>query len=103
MVYSMYDRMIVGGAMPVHEELLLEAIDPLKAPHFTTRREIGIYNVGEGEGIVRVGEEDFELAFKGGSLYRQRRPRRFFKQGCQGSQVVFQQHHGAHVLSLPHR
>ena len=64
MVYSMYDRMIVGGAMPVHEELLLEAIDPLKAPHFTTRREIGIYNVGEGEGIVRVGDEDFELAFK---------------------------------------
>ena len=64
MVYSMYDRMIVGGAMPVHEELLLEAIDPLKSPHFTTRREIGIYNVGEGEGIVRVGDEDFELAFK---------------------------------------
>ena len=31
MVYSMYDRMIVGGAMPVGETLLLEAIDPLKA------------------------------------------------------------------------
>ena len=33
MVYSMYDRMIVGGAMPVNEALLLEAIDPLKADH----------------------------------------------------------------------
>lgn len=32
MVYSMYDRMIVGGAMPVAETLRLEAIDPLKAP-----------------------------------------------------------------------
>ena len=46
MVYSMYDRMVVGGAMPVGEQLTLEAIDPLKAPHFTTRREVGIYNVG---------------------------------------------------------
>ena len=64
MVYSMYDRMIVGGAMPSGEELKLEAIDPLKAPHFTTRREIGIYNVGEGEGTVRVGKETFELGFK---------------------------------------
>ena len=49
MVYSMYDRMIVGGAMPVTEQLTLEAIDPLKSTYFTTRREIGIFNVG-GEG-----------------------------------------------------
>ena len=42
MVYSMYDRMIVGGARPVGEVLKLEAIDPLKAPYFLTRREMGI-------------------------------------------------------------
>ena len=64
MVYSMYDRMIVGGAMPVIEELKLEAIDPLKAPFFTTRREVGIFNVGQGMAIVRVGDEVFELAYK---------------------------------------
>lgn len=64
MVYSMYDRMVVGGAMPVSEELKLEAIDPLKAPFFTTRREVGIYNVGEGDAIVKVGDEVFELAYK---------------------------------------
>ena len=63
MVYSMYDRMVVGGAMPVNEALRLEAIDPLKAPYFTTRREVGIYNVG-GEGRVTVGEETFTLGFK---------------------------------------
>jgi 4-deoxy-L-threo-5-hexosulose-uronate ketol-isomerase len=63
MVYSMYDRMIVGGAMPVDEKLKLEAIDPLKSPYFTTRREIGIYNVG-GKGKVIVGDEIFELNFK---------------------------------------
>ena len=63
MVYSMYDRMIVGGAMPQGEQLPLEAIDPLKAPFFTTRREVGIYNVG-GPGVVYVGETAYELGFK---------------------------------------
>jgi len=63
MVYSMYDRMVVGGAMPVAEALTLEAIDPLKAEFFTTRREIGVYNVG-GKGTIRVGEKVFELDFK---------------------------------------
>ncbi|MBR2072225.1 MAG: 5-dehydro-4-deoxy-D-glucuronate isomerase [Alistipes sp.] len=63
MVYSMYDRMVVGGAMPVNEVLRLEAIDPLKAEHFLSRRELGIFNVG-GKGRVKVGEESFELDFK---------------------------------------
>lgn len=63
MVYSMYDRMIVGGAMPVTEQLTLEAIDPLKSTYFTTRREIGIFNVG-GEGYVKVDDETFELGYK---------------------------------------
>ena len=59
----MYDRMVVGGAKPVKEELLLEAIDPLKAPYFLTRREMGIYNVG-GDGLVKVGNDVFELGYK---------------------------------------
>ena len=60
MVYSMYDRMVVGGAMPVKEVLKLEAIDPLKAPYFLTRREMGIFNVG-GSGIVWAGDAIFQL------------------------------------------
>ena len=63
MVYSMYDRMVVGGAMPVTETLPLEVIDPLKAPFFTSRREVGVYNVG-GAGTVRVGGEEYRLQFK---------------------------------------
>ena len=63
MVYSMYDRMVVGGAMPVAETLRLEAIDPLKAPFFLTRREMGIYNVG-GPGVVKAGDSVFELGYK---------------------------------------
>ena len=62
LVYSMYDRMIVGGAMPVGETLLLEAIDPLKAPFFLTRREMGIFNVG-GKGRVLAGDKVYELDF----------------------------------------
>lgn len=63
MVYSMYDRMVVGGAMPVTEALQLEAIDPLKQPVFLMRRELGIFNVG-GKGKVKVGDVTFELDFK---------------------------------------
>lgn len=63
MVYSMYDRMVVGGAMPVGELLHLEAIEPLKQPTFLHSREIGIYNVG-GPGIVRVGDVCFDLDYK---------------------------------------
>ncbi len=63
MVYSMYDRLVVGGAMPVKESLHLEAIDPLKAPVFLHRRELGIYNVG-GKGKVKVGDSVFELDYK---------------------------------------
>ena len=63
MVYSMYDRMIVGGAMPVSESLKLEAIDPIKAPYFLTRRELGIFNVG-GAGVVKVGDKCFDLDYK---------------------------------------
>lgn len=63
MVYSMYDRMVVGGAMPVGETLRLEAIDPLKQPVFLMRRELGIYNVG-GKGSVKVGDDVFELDYK---------------------------------------
>lgn len=63
MVYSMYDRLVVGGAMPVNETLQLEAIDPLKAPFFLTRRELGIFNVG-GPGMVKAGDSCYELNYK---------------------------------------
>ena len=63
MVYSMYDRMIVGGAMPVNESLRLEAIEPLKQPVFLRNRELGIFNVG-GKGKVKVGDTIFALDYK---------------------------------------
>ncbi len=46
MVYSMYDRYIVGGIMPVKKTLKLETVDDLKADYFLQRRELGIITVG---------------------------------------------------------
>lgn len=62
MTYSLYDRMVVGGLMPVSETLPLEAIDPLKAAYFLARREIGIFNVG-GSGRVKVEGEPVDVLF----------------------------------------
>lgn len=63
MVYTMYDRLVVGGAMPVAEQVQLESIYPLKSDYFLSRRELGIYNVG-GAGKVKVDDEVFEIAYK---------------------------------------
>jgi len=63
MVYSMIDRIIAGGAMPVEETLALEAVEIVKADYFLTRREMGIINVG-GPGVVTAGDYRYELDFK---------------------------------------
>ena len=63
LTYSMYDRFIYGGAMPVQKVLELEAIDPLKADYFLERRELGVINIG-GPGVVTVDGQEYELGFK---------------------------------------
>jgi 4-deoxy-L-threo-5-hexosulose-uronate ketol-isomerase len=63
LVYSHYDRLIVGGAVPLDQDLPLETIPPLRAASFLDRRELGIINVG-GDGVVVAGSQQFELAFK---------------------------------------
>ena len=63
MVYSMFDRIIAGGAVPVKEELVLEAPEILRAEWFTQRRELCIINVG-GDGIVKVGDEEYVIPHK---------------------------------------
>lgn len=60
MIYSMYDRYIVGGIMPIGESVKLETIPYLKSENFLDRRELGIINVG-GKGIVNADGEIYEL------------------------------------------
>lgn len=63
LVYTQIDRFIVGGAMPLNGDIALETIDPLKAPYFLERRELGVINVG-GPGRVTVEGETYELGYK---------------------------------------
>ena len=61
LTYSMYDRVIVGGVMPVSESLKLETLTELKSDYFLERREIGIINIG-GVGKISVDGEAFSLS-----------------------------------------
>ncbi|MBQ9891772.1 MAG: 5-dehydro-4-deoxy-D-glucuronate isomerase [Bacteroidales bacterium] len=63
LTYSMYDRFIFGGVMPVKTVVPLETIDPIKAPFFLCRRELGVINVG-GDGIVTVDGKEYLLKFR---------------------------------------
>src|SRR5699024_1556118 len=63
LTYSHYDRLIVGGVLPVKGSLALDSIDPLKADYFLERRELGIINVGNA-GSVSVDGTSYDLDFK---------------------------------------
>ena len=60
LVYSHYDRVIVGGVKPIAKTVLLETDAELRADYFLERRELGIINVG-GDGTVEAGDESFSL------------------------------------------
>lgn len=60
MVYTNYDRIISGAAVPINKKLELETIEPLKADYFLARRELGVVNIG-GSGIVSVDGEEYKL------------------------------------------
>ena len=77
LTYTMYDRLVYGGAMPVNKALDLESFLELKAANFLDRRELGVINVG-GPGVVTVDGEEFALDFKE-ALYV----------GCGKKKVVF--------------
>jgi len=54
-VYTLLDRYIVGGAMPVKKAIKLETFLELKAENFLDRREMGIINVGGSAKITVDG------------------------------------------------
>ncbi len=58
--YSHYDRMIVGGAMPVAEALALGAIKPTGTKAFLDRRELMVVNIGE-QGSIEADGQRFEV------------------------------------------
>lgn len=62
MVYSHYDRLIIGGASPVGETLKLEDPETLKTEYFLERREIGFLHIGGGAAVITVDGETYELS-----------------------------------------
>lgn len=62
-VYTLYDRYMAGGVIPVQEKVFLDTIDPLKSDFFLERREMGIINIG-GKGTVTADGTSYELDYK---------------------------------------
>jgi 4-deoxy-L-threo-5-hexosulose-uronate ketol-isomerase len=60
LTYTHYDRMIVGGAVPLGQPLKLEAIKPAGTKSFLERRELVVVNIG-GEGTVVVSGQPHRL------------------------------------------
>jgi 4-deoxy-L-threo-5-hexosulose-uronate ketol-isomerase len=60
LVYTHYDRMVVGGAVPTGAPLALPCPDNLKADFFLQRRELGVLNTGAA-GTVTVDGTAYEL------------------------------------------
>ncbi len=57
LTYSMYDRYIVGGVMPVDKTVKLGVYDEIKADYFLQRREMGLINVGGSAKVMADGVE----------------------------------------------
>ncbi|MGD1881616.1 MAG: 5-dehydro-4-deoxy-D-glucuronate isomerase [Paracoccaceae bacterium] len=67
LLYTHYDRMIVGGVFPEGGDLVLDKVAPCGTPSILDRREIGILNVGD-TGTVAAAGSSFDLG-RGDVLY----------------------------------
>lgn len=61
LVYSHFDRMIIGGIVP-KTNLKLKPIPVQKTHNFLDRRELGVVNIGK-KGFVNVDGQSFELDY----------------------------------------
>jgi 4-deoxy-L-threo-5-hexosulose-uronate ketol-isomerase len=59
--YSHYDRVIIGGIMPVNKTNILPNYAGLKSTYFLERRELGVINVG-GDGEIKVNDKIYSLS-----------------------------------------
>ncbi|KAG1649672.1 4-deoxy-L-threo-5-hexosulose-uronate ketol-isomerase [Nymphon striatum] len=67
LVYSHYDRLIVGGAVPAGKTLTLDHVAETGTANMLERREMGVLNIGE-EGEVSVGGNRYPIK-RGEILY----------------------------------
>lgn len=65
LTYTLYDRLIYGGVVPVTTELKLEVFRELgpEITYFLERRELGVINIG-GDGVVTVDGTEYPMTYK---------------------------------------
>ncbi|MAB00720.1 MAG: 5-dehydro-4-deoxy-D-glucuronate isomerase [Stappia sp.] len=67
LVYTHYDRMVVGGAVPGAGTLTLDKVDETRTTTFLERREMAVVNIGD-TGTVEANDTSYELG-RGDVLY----------------------------------
>lgn len=67
LVYTHYDRFVMGGAVPAGGSLVLDQVAETRTPSFLDRREMGIVNIGD-TGTVSAAGQTWTLA-RGDVLY----------------------------------
>ena len=65
--YTHHDRVVLGGAVPAGNDLVLPGYPEIRSDYFLEHRELGIVNVG-GTGTVTADGEVYTLV-KGACLY----------------------------------
>lgn len=63
LTYTHYERIIVGGALPIEGPLNLQTVAQLRAENFLDRRELGAINIG-GEGEITVDSTAYTIGTK---------------------------------------
>ena len=89
LVYTHYDRFVVGAAVPDGAALVLDRIAETKTATFLERREIGVVNIG-GPGRVEAGGQAWDMA-QGDVLYL----------GMGAGPVTFSGHGRFYITSCP--
>lgn len=67
LTYTHHDRVVLGGAVPAGETLVLGGYPEIRSDYFLEHRELGVINVGDTGTVVADGES-YELV-KGACLY----------------------------------
>ncbi len=67
LTYTHHDRVVLGGATPAGDELVLTGYPEIRSDYFLEHREVGIINVGD-TGVVVADGESHELV-TGACLY----------------------------------
>lgn len=65
LVYSHNDRIIAGGAMPIHKRLHLESGKELASDYFLELREMGVINIG-GPGTIFLDGTAYKMDYQDG-------------------------------------